>query len=52
VSDETKITEVKVRNEHLREINQPAHWAYLFGVLLGALALMAVLIAILGTTGG
>jgi hypothetical protein len=48
VSEET-ITETKVRNEHLREINQPAHWAYLFGVLIGGLALMLVLMAILGS---
>jgi hypothetical protein len=47
VTDE-KITEVKVRNEHLREINQPAHWAYLFGVLLGALALMVLFMVLLG----
>jgi hypothetical protein len=51
VSDE-KITEVKVRNEHLREISQPAHWAYLLGVLLGALAMMALFMAMLaGATG-
>jgi hypothetical protein len=48
VSDEKTITEIRVRNEHLREINEPAHWLYLFGVLLGALALMVLLIAILG----
>lgn len=51
MSDEKTITEVKVRNEHLREINQPAHWAYLFGVLLGALALMALFMALLGAGG-
>jgi hypothetical protein len=48
VSDEKTITEIRVRNEHLREINEPAHWLYLLGVLLGALALMVLLIAILG----
>jgi hypothetical protein len=46
VSDE-KITEGKVRNEHLREVNPPAHWAYLFAVLLGGLALMVLLMALL-----
>jgi hypothetical protein len=49
---EDKITENKVRTEHLREVNQPAHWAYLFGVLLGGLVLMVLLIALLGTTPG
>jgi hypothetical protein len=49
VSDE-KITEVKVRNEHLREVNLPAHWAYLFGVLIGGLLLMVLLIALLGAS--
>jgi hypothetical protein len=49
---EEKITEVKVRNEHLGEINQPAHWAYLFAVLLGALALMVLLMAMLAGAGG
>ncbi len=48
MSDE-KITETKVRNEHLREISQPAHWAYLFGVLIGGLALMLLLMAVLGS---
>jgi hypothetical protein len=49
VSDE-KITEVKVRNEHLREVNPPAHWAYLFGVLIGGLLLMVLLMALLGAS--
>jgi hypothetical protein len=48
VSDEN-ITEDKVRNEHLGEINQVAHWAYLFGVLIGGLGLMLLLMAMLGT---
>jgi hypothetical protein len=47
VSDEN-ITEARVRNEHLGEINQPAHWAYLFGVLIGGIGLMMVLMALLG----
>ncbi len=49
MSDE-KITETKVRNEHLREINEPAHWAYLFGVLIGGIGLMLVLMAVLGSS--
>jgi hypothetical protein len=47
VSDEN-ITEAQVRKEHLQEINQPAHWAYLFGVLIGGIGLMVVLMALLG----
>ena len=48
MSDEN-ITETNVRDEHLREINQPAHWAYLFGVLLGAIAVMMMLMALLAS---
>ena len=47
---EEKITEVKVRNEHLREVNPPMHWAYLFGVLMGGLLLMVLLMALLGAS--
>ncbi len=47
MSDE-KITDLRVRSEHLAEVNPPAHWAYLFGVLLGGLALMVLLMAWLG----
>jgi hypothetical protein len=47
VSDE-KITAATVRHEHLQEINQPAHWAFLFGVLIGGIGLMMVLMALLG----
>jgi hypothetical protein len=48
VTDE-KITESDVRKEHLREINQPAHWGYLFGVLIGGLGLMVLLMAAFGS---
>ncbi len=48
MSDEN-ITENKVRTERLREVNQPAHWAYLSGVLLGGLLLMLLLIALMGS---
>lgn len=48
---ELKISEDDVREEHLSSINVPAHWAYLFGVLLGAFVLMLGLIALLGATG-
>jgi hypothetical protein len=37
-----------VQEEHLREVNVPAHWAYLLGVLAGGTVLMLGLIALLG----
>ena len=51
MSDERHITEDEVRKQHLMAVNQPAHWLYLFGVLLGAVALMVGFIALLGATG-
>jgi hypothetical protein len=45
---EKAITEEHVRDEHLRALNVPAHWAYLFGVIGGSLVVMLGLIAILG----
>jgi hypothetical protein len=45
---EEKITEQQVRKEHMREVNPAAHWAYLFGVLGGGLALMVLFMALLG----
>jgi hypothetical protein len=51
VSEES-ISEDQVREEHLRAVNVPAHWAYLFGVLVGGNLLMLVVIAILGGSGG
>jgi hypothetical protein len=49
---ELKMSEDMVREEHLREVNVPAHWGYLFGVLIGSFVLMVALIAILGASGG
>ena len=46
MSDKT-ITAEQVRDEHLNEVNQPLHWAYLGGVLIGALLLMILLMAVL-----
>jgi hypothetical protein len=40
----------QVWREHLQEVNQPAHWAYLVGALAGGTVLMLLLIAILGGT--
>jgi hypothetical protein len=39
----------QVRGEHLAEVNEPAHWIYLFAVLLGGIVLMVAFIAVLGT---
>jgi hypothetical protein len=46
--NERELTEEHVREEHLRAVNVPAHWAYLFGVLLGGFVVMILLIAVLG----
>ena len=50
MSDELEITEDEVRVEHLQEVNQVAHWAYLFGVLGAGSLAMVLLIAFLGST--
>ena len=49
---ELDLSEDDVRQEHLHEVNAAAHWAYLFGVLVGGFLLMVGLIAILGASGG
>jgi hypothetical protein len=41
--------EEEVRNEHLAEVNVPAHWLYLFSVLGLSFLLMIGLIALLGS---
>ena len=48
--NEQKVTEVKVRNEHMQSVSAPAHWAYLIGVIAGSFLLMICLIAMLGST--
>jgi hypothetical protein len=45
---EANIDEEQVRKEHLREVNQPAHWIYLLGVILISFFLMIGLISVLG----
>jgi hypothetical protein len=40
-----------VREEHLSEVSQPAHWIYLIGVIVAGLLLMLGFIALLGSTG-
>jgi hypothetical protein len=51
VSNEKTISEDDVRKEHLKSVNAPAHWAYLFGVLLGSFVLMVLFIALLDGAG-
>jgi hypothetical protein len=45
---EATITEEQVRTEHMREVNQAAHWAYVLGVIATSFALMLGLMAVLG----
>jgi hypothetical protein len=45
---ETTITQEQVRKEHMREVNQLAHWAYLLGVIAISFLLMLGLMAVLG----
>jgi hypothetical protein len=52
VTNEAEMTEEKVRKEHLDAVNVPAHWAYLFAVLVGSFVLMVLLIALIGGGGG
>ena len=46
--DETKIDQEAVRNEHLADINVPAHWVYALGVIIAGFFVMVGLIALLG----
>jgi hypothetical protein len=51
-SSEQTVDVERVRKEHLAEVDQRAHWAYLIGVLaIGTLA-MLLIIALLGPTAG
>jgi hypothetical protein len=42
----------QVRQEHLAEVDEAVHWAYLVGVLAFGTILMLVMIAWLGAAGG
>ncbi|HEX7347535.1 MAG TPA: hypothetical protein VF253_12145 [Candidatus Limnocylindrales bacterium] len=44
---EKSLTEEDVRKEHLSTVNEPAHWAYLFAVLIGGTILMILYIALM-----
>ena len=50
--DESRISQEEVWDEHLQNVHVGAHWAYLFGVLIGAFLLMIALIALLGAGAG
>ena len=47
---ERDVTEAQVTDEHLADVNVPAHWAYLATVLVGGTLLMLGLVALLGST--
>ena len=47
---ERTIDQEAVRQEHLAEVHQPAHWAYLLGVILGTTLVMLVFVAWLGAS--
>jgi len=46
---ERDVSEDDIRDEHLSEVDQRAHWLLLFGVLVGGGVLMLALIAVLGS---
>jgi hypothetical protein len=52
VTDEKTVDFDRVRREHLKEVQEPAHWAYLGGVLAGGLVLMLLLIGVLDAISG
>jgi hypothetical protein len=47
---ERDVDQERVRQEHLKEVNPAAHWAYLVAVLGGGLVAMLLLIAWLGAS--
>lgn len=49
--NEKTLTEEDVRKEHLSTVNEPAHWAYLFAVLIGGTVVMILYIALMASTG-
>jgi len=50
--NEATISQEEVWEEHLERVHVGRHWAYLLGVILGALLVMIALIAVLGASGG
>ncbi|MDQ3880055.1 MAG: hypothetical protein M3295_03110 [Chloroflexota bacterium] len=51
MTDERKIDEERVREEHLENVNVGAHWLYMFGVLAGGFVVMVALMALMGGGG-
>lgn len=51
MTKETTLSEDDVRDEHARSANAQAHWAYLFGVIIGSSVLMVLFIALLDAAG-
>jgi len=49
---EKDLTEDDVREEHLKAVNVPAHWAYFFAIVVGGFILMVLFVALLGAGGG
>ena len=47
---ERDVDATRVYEEHLAEVHQPAHWAFLALVLIGGAAVMLGFIAVLGVT--
>ena len=48
MTNEAKISQQEVWDEHLQDVHVPQHWAYVFGVLGGGFLLMTALMAVLG----
>ena len=48
---ERDVTAEQVRDEHLRDVDERAHWLFLVAVLVGGVALMLGFIALLGSAG-
>jgi hypothetical protein len=49
---EQNVNVERVRQEHLAEVDQLAHWLYLIGVLAIGTVVMLLMIAWLGSTAG
>jgi hypothetical protein len=45
---ERDVTADQVRDEHLQDVDERAHWLFLVAVLVGGVALMLGFIALLG----
>ena len=50
-TNERTISQQEVWDEHLSDVNVPAHWAYALGVMAGGFVLMVAFMALLGGGG-